>query len=238
MKFSPRNVASLGLAALVLMTASGVVLYSALRKLPPARAPHLATLLPSQAPGFAVRDEPLGATENSQEVVERALKYDDYVYRVYRRGDLEVAVYAAYWAAGKLPIREVAQHTPDRCWTDNGFRCVETRFDAEVALAGVPLRPGDYRTFTTPREGRKIWVAFWLMAGSERYDFGSRFNALVHPSEWFTSAFKNMRLGRRELYFVRVSANQPLDVLRTDSALQPLGAALRALGLGRPPDRP
>lgn len=232
-----QNAWLLGLVALVLAAACGGVLFSALQELSPARSPHLAKLLPAHVPGFAVRDEPLGATENVHGKVERALKYDDYVFRIFRRGDLEVAVYVAYWAAGRMPIREVAQHTPDRCWTDNGFRCVETRFNSVIELAGMPLRASDYRIFQTPRDEQKIWVAFWLMAGAERYDFGTRFNPLVHPTEWFASAFKNMRLGRQELYFVRLSANQPLEVLQSDPSLAALSKALITLGLGSPPSR-
>jgi hypothetical protein len=223
---------SLSFAAILLAGALLIAIASLWHELPPVRAPHLSTLIPSEAPNFVVHDEPLGATEIVREKVEQSLKFDDFVYRIFRRDDLEVAVYIAYWGAGKLPIREVAQHTPDRCWTDNGFRCIETRFNSGIELGGVAFLPGDWRIFETPREEQKIWVAFWLMAGSDRYDFGTRFNPLVHPSEWFYSAFKNMRLGRRELYFVRLSSNKPLDSLRSDADLAALSSALISIGIG------
>ncbi len=223
----------LGVMAGVLLVATGGIVYRACEDLPPARGNHLSALLPADLPGFSARDEPLGLTERVEEKVASALNFDDHVYRVYRRGQLEVAIYVAYWVAGKMPIRDVAQHTPDRCWTDNGFVCIETKFEAELGISDFRLRPGDYRTFETPREGQKIWVAFWLMAGGDRYDFGRNFNPLVDPTEWFKSAFKNMRLGRRELYFVRISANQPLESIESDPSLQQLADALGRLNLGR-----
>ena len=94
-----------------------------------ARPVKLGELLPRSLPGWTGRDEPLGPNEVTRTAVERTLNYDDFVFRVFERGDLQVGLYVAYWAAGRMPLQKVASHTPDRCWTENGWRCEDMRFE-------------------------------------------------------------------------------------------------------------
>jgi hypothetical protein len=74
----------------------------------------LASQLSSELDGWTVKNEALGPNEFIQSAVERTLNYDDYVYRIYRRGNREFSVYIAYWSAGRMPVNKVASHTPDR----------------------------------------------------------------------------------------------------------------------------
>ena len=139
----------LGLAGLLM---AGVVLQFAysLREEPPAQPRlRLAELIARQVPDWKVVDEPIGMTEATSEAALKTLNLDDFVYRRYQRGGRSFTVYAAYWAAGKMPTRLVASHTPDRCWTENGMRCVDLKFKQTYAVQGKPLLPADWRVFVT-----------------------------------------------------------------------------------------
>ncbi len=143
----------LGLGALL---AAGVVLQFAysLREEPQAQPRlRLAELIARQVPDWTVVDEPIGMTEATSEAALKTLNLDDFVYRRYQRGGRSFTVYAAYWAAGKMPTRLVASHTPDRCWTENGMRCVDLKFKQTYAVQGHPLLPADWRVFVSGQDG-------------------------------------------------------------------------------------
>jgi hypothetical protein len=105
---------------------------------PKPRGPHLAAAVPASLPGWTAREVPLGANEFLSSEAEKVLNYDEVVNREFSRGAETFSVYVAYWGAGKMPTRLVASHTPDRCWTENGWKCVAMKFkQAEVFEAGV-----------------------------------------------------------------------------------------------------
>ena len=95
----------------------------------PARAAHLKTTLPREVPGWEVDDKALGETEAVHAAVDKWLRLDDFVFRSYSRGRVHFDVYVAYWGPGKMPVQMVASHTPDRCWTENGWKCTESPKD-------------------------------------------------------------------------------------------------------------
>ena len=135
---------------------AGVVLQFAysLREEPAAQPRlRLAELIARQVPDWTVVDEPIGMTEATSEAALKTLNLDDFVYRRYQRGGRSFTVYAAYWAAGKMPTRLVASHTPDRCWTENGMRCVDLKFKQTYAVQGKPLLPADWRVFVSGQDG-------------------------------------------------------------------------------------
>jgi hypothetical protein len=108
---------------------------------------RIAAVLPKDVEGWRAAEESLGATELINEATLKALNLDDYVYRRFHRGTVSFTVYAAYWAPGRMPTRLVASHTPDRCWTENGMRCVELQFRQPNRIGNKPLLPAEYRVF-------------------------------------------------------------------------------------------
>jgi hypothetical protein len=76
------------------------------------RSHPFAMLAPVAPPGWDVQDTPLGATELSAGEAARTLNFDYFFYKTYRRGNMEVRGYAAYWAPGRLDPAKVAAHTP------------------------------------------------------------------------------------------------------------------------------
>ncbi len=224
----------------------GIVLASALqgggamRETAKPREPHLVQAVAAPIPGWIGRDLPLGPTEFIANEVEKVLNYDEVVNREYVRGGENFGLYAAYWGAGKMPTRFVASHTPDRCWTENGMRCVEMKFKQEIPIAGGTLQPAEWRRFESARGDRPIYVVYWHLVEGRIYDYGSRFNAVPSPTLWLKDAVQQTLLGSREQYFIRLTSSAPLEELWSDPGFVEMLARLGRLGLSAPqkPGRP
>jgi hypothetical protein len=225
-----------GLLAVVLTAAFGLQFFYLLRETPqPKQRERLKVLVPTEAGEWRSHEEPLGATETINEAVLKTLNLDDYVYRRFTSGARNFTVYAAYWAAGRMPTRLVASHTPDRCWTENGMRCVAMRFHEVLRVGGKPLLPTEYREFVVPAVGRSTYVAYWHTVEGKLYDYGGRFNAIPDPWLWWKDAVQQAMLGSREQLFVRIASETPLEELWADKDFQALMAKVADLGLWAPP---
>jgi hypothetical protein len=192
---------------------------------------RLAELIAKSASDWAVTDEPIGMTEAVSEAALKTLNLDDFVYRRYRRGGVSFTVYAAYWAAGKMPTRLVASHTPDRCWTENGMRCVDLKFKQTYEVKGRPLLPADWRVFVSGEA--RTHVVYWHLVEGKLYDYGDRFNAVPHPLLWWKDTLEQATYGSREQLFVRVAAEVPLEQIWSDSGFQDVMESVAKLGLFR-----
>lgn len=191
----------------------------------------LAETLPKEIPGWMSRDEPLGPTENAEGAVREILNYDEYVYRVFRKGQTELGLYVAYWARGRMPTRLIQLHTPDRCWIENGWVCNKMEFHHTVKLNDLSLKPAQWRTFTAPNAYQKTHVLFWLLVSGQNYDFGERPNLIPNPFRWWGQFVKEILFGYEEHYFIRLTSNVPFDQLQGDPGFQELLSALARLGL-------
>lgn len=202
-------------------------------KVVPSATPHrrLAEATPRELRGWNVVDLPLGPTEAVNEAALKTLNLDDYVYREFRRGTESFTIYAAYWGPGKMPVRLVASHTPDRCWTENGMRCDEMRFHQTYAIRERRLQPGEFRTFTPAGGAEKINVIYWHVVGGESYDYGERFNAVPSPWRWWKDTLAEATHGSREQLFVRVASAQPVDALWRQPDFLTAMTAVANLGL-------
>jgi hypothetical protein len=195
---------------------------------------HLAQTIPLEAGDWHGEPVPLGATEFVSSKVAQVLNYDDVFNVRYRKGSSELTVYVAYWGAGRMPVRLVASHTPDRCWTENGWTCVDMRFDERRSIAGRALQSADWRRFLDP-DGKSTHVLFWHLIEGEVYDYGERFNAIPHPLEWWKDAMRQLVSGSREQYFMRVGSNVPFEQIWDDPGVQEIVRALADLGLAAEP---
>lgn len=227
-----------GQKAVLLATAgllvAGICVQAFFRWREPARVAsrgRLADLVVRAVDGWTVSDERLGPTEVVSQSVLKNLNLDDYVYRRFQRGALEFTVYAAYWGPGKMPTRVVASHTPDRCWTENGMRCLDMRFHERLSVVGRPLLPAEVRTFAGPTGAEKIHVAYWLTVEGKLYDFGGRFTAVPSVWLWWKDAVAQAAYGSREQLFVRVASRVPLERLWPEPEFQRIFASVAGLGL-------
>jgi hypothetical protein len=191
----------------------------------------LATKVPQVLEGWTVADEPLGPTEGTSTAAERTLNYDDMVNRRYRRGGDSVGVYVAYWSPGRMPMEKVASHTPDRCWSENGWTCDQMRFPEDVAAPSGPLRPAYWRLFTPPGNGTKQYVMYWHLVGDELYDYGGGFNRRPSAIKWWRDMLHYAFAGSREQYFIRLTSDRPFEELRGDPGFEQVLEALARLGL-------
>lgn len=197
----------------------------------PARPIGLGARLPATSPGWNVANLPLGATEFLSSEVAQTLNYDDHVYRTYSRGGDEVSVYVAYWSPGRMPVEKVASHTPDRCWSENGWNCTAYRFPATLQSPDGPLKPGYWRIFVPPNGGPKQYVIYWQLVGSELYDFGGGFNRRLSPIKWWRDMLHYAWKGSAAQYFIRVTSDRPFEELQGDPGFEEVLGALAKLGL-------
>lgn len=200
-------------------------------RLAEARPVKLVERLPRFLPGWIAKDEPLGPTEVTRTAVEKVLNYDDYVFRVFEKDGKQIGVYVAYWAAGRMPLQKVASHTPDRCWTENGWRCEDMRFSETVAVGDTRLMPAQWRRYTPPNGAAQQYVVFWHLVGDRLYDYGTRFNARPDFVKWWRDTLEYAFSGSKAQYFIRVTSNRPFDEFVREPAWAELVEALGKLGL-------
>lgn len=216
----------------VLVAAVAVQFATVFREVPSPRPAHLNQFVAQSPEGWRAREVPLGPNEFLEGQVGKILNFDEAVHREYSRGAVTFAVYAAYWGAGRMPTRLVASHTPDRCWTENGWTCLEMRFKEPHSVGGVALQPAEWRLFRSPG-GDNTNVLFWHLVDGRIYDFGSRFTQVPDPVRWWEDAIRQAFRGSSEQYFVRVTSNVPFTEIWDDPGFQRVMRGLADLGLAQ-----
>lgn len=195
--------------------------------------PDLRAALAVSPNGWTAQDLPLGDTESVQAATEKTLRFDDYVFRRYSRGAVEFTVYVAYWSPGKHPPQMIAQHTPDMCWTMNGMKCDEMRFNVPERLAGTDLWPGQWRKFTSPG-GQPVYTMFWHLVGDRPFDYGEQFYSMPHPVTFWMESLKFAVGAKRPQFFFRITSNVPPEQIWDDPGVQKALGGFVTLGLSRP----
>jgi hypothetical protein len=215
----------------VLLAAAALQSLAVFRETPQPRGPHLEAHVPASVRGWRVRNLPLGQNESVRDAVVKTLNYDDVVYREYSRPGIAFAVYAAYWGAGKMPTRLVASHTPDRCWTENGWTCQDMRFRQTLKVMDRPLQPAEWRQFQPPGGGPLINVLYWHLVDGRVLDQGGRFNAVPHPLHWWKDAVQQALRGSREQYFIRITSTAPFERIWNEPGVIEVLRGLQTIGL-------
>jgi Protein of unknown function (DUF3485) len=225
----------IGLGGVLLGVAIAFQFLYRLRETPlPVARVRLADALPRSLEGWTVTEEPLGQTEIVNAAVLKTLNLDDYVYRGFRRGEISFSIYSAYWAPGRMPTRLVASHTPDRCWTENGMRCVEMGFRRTYSVDTKHLLPAEYRVFTGSSGASRTYVAYWHLVEGQVYDYGARFNAVPSPWLWWKDTLAQAAYGSREQIFVRMVSTQPFEEIWQEKGFQTVMSAVAGMGLWAP----
>jgi hypothetical protein len=196
---------------------------------------RLAKALPVELISWRVIDEPLGQNELVKAGVEDVLRFDDYVFRRYSQGALWFSVYVAYWQPGKMPTRLVAEHTPDRCWVENGWICDFKEHRRTLAVNERQLWPAEYRAFrATGLGGEPHHVLFWLLVDGKPYNFSQHGNLVRHAVRWWSGAVTEFARQRPpEQYFIRITANSPIDTIWAEPGFKDVMESVAKLGLFR-----
>jgi hypothetical protein len=188
-------------------------------------------LVPAAPVGWDGREVPLGETEYLTGEARKALNYDDVVNREFTRGSVKFGVYVAYWRPGKMPTQLVASHTPDRCWTENGWQCLEFRFKQKETVDGVVFQPAEWRLFAPPDGGMPTYVLFWHLVDGRDFDYGRVFDGISRPSVWLKAAVQQLLHGNGEQYFIRLTSSVPFEDLSSDPGFDEVLRSLAKLGL-------
>ena len=228
---------SLVLPGFVLVMAVALQGMNNFRATLPSRGLHLTQFVPLALLGWQGRDLPLGANEFISKAAEKTLNYDEELYREYRQDNVFFTVYAAYWGAGKMPTQLVASHTPDRCWTENGWRCLDMKFRQSFSVDGHTLQPAEWRLFEPPDGGKPTYVLFWHLVEGRAYDYGERFNSIPDPFRWAKDAVQQALLGSREQYFIRIASSEPLEKMWNDPGFLEVMRGVARLGLSAQPTK-
>jgi hypothetical protein len=194
--------------------------------------------IPLHVAGWSAVDEPLGPTEFLQAEMHKNLNYDDVVNRTYHNNARSFGLYVAYWSASRMPVQKVASHTPDRCWTENGWKCEQLRAGEYVPLKDGQLKPAYWRLFTAPgSKDVRQYVLYWHLVGDELYDYGDGFNQRPDPWKWWRDTVHYAIKGSASQYFIRLTSARPFEEIQSDPGFQQVLAGLAQLGL-RAEDRP
>lgn len=197
--------------------------------LPRDRIP-VSALLPTAAevPGWTRADLSLGDTPEIQREVRDTLLFDEAAFVTYRRGEVRISVYCAYWRPGLVSYRMVANHTPDVCWRLQGWRCQEQR-TTTLSLPGMDARVPDAEVRTFTREGRTEHVYFWHLVGGKVYYAG---NEEKLPGYKFLRDLPKMGLRQKdEQYFLRISSEQPWEEFAGSEVVSLIMSRLQRAGL-------
>jgi len=189
----------------------------------------LGNIIPDSVDGWTCEEIPLGSSEATSESAMKMLKLDDFVQRKYSRNGQTITVYVAYWQPGKMDTRLVASHTPDRCWVENGWKCVQTRHADVLELDGLATAPAEFRVFDI--EGHMSVVYYWLMVNGQLYVFGNRLNSYPEPADFLRDFFREMVKGRPEQYFVRISSSLSDESLRSEPLFRQIMECLEITGI-------
>jgi hypothetical protein len=186
---------------------------------PPSLTEDLSEIIPAQLEGWTVRELELGATEALRERSEQLLNLDDFVQREYSRGGKSFTVYIAYWTPGKMPVRLVNQHTPDRCWTEVGFVCTDREWNLQDLPTEAHLQPAQYGIFE--KEDLTLYTYFWHMVNGEAHWYGeNRVNTRSSLASVWIDLKKFGFNVHREQFFVRLSSAHPFDELWEEPGFQ------------------
>lgn len=223
-----------GAGVLTLISALALTAVAKLQPVPEGTLERpLEDLIPVSMPGWIVEDMDLGPTESVTQRSMDLLKLDDFVHRQYKRGDKSFSVYVAYWKPGKMPVRLVNQHTPDRCWTEVGWVCSDRQWNVEREVNGRQLQPGQWGVYGI--NDYDNYTYFWHMVGGKAHWYGGeRLNtktSLTTVWEDFSKFGLNVH---REQFFVRIVSPEPMDDLWQEPGFLSVMDALADLCLAYP----
>ena len=197
----------------------------------------LASVVPDKVEGWEVKDLPLAATEGLLEQVNKVLRFDDSVQRVYRKGDLEVIIYAAYWSPGKVTTADAGTHNPDSCWVAAGMKRSEGLYSQPGMASGRELLPYEYGVYSKDRY--RTSVMFWHLVQGEPQHYEAQQegwrNGITGRLERLPLVLSDMKKyglnQKREQLFIRISSNKPIPSLMDDPAFDNLLRSVSGLGI-------
>ena len=184
--------------------------------------------VPRTLDGWDVKDILLGDTEFGVKAVLSVLNCDSYVYREFTKGEISFSVYFVYWRAGQAPIQSVATHSPENCWVQNGWKCLEWKDNFSLGPKDMSAVPGSWRRFLSPSK-HYFDVQYWHVVAGKVHNFGYRQNVSTYAFNWVRDGTGQMINGLPEQYFIRIVSRRPLGELLGDTGFS--GIMKRLMGV-------
>jgi hypothetical protein len=202
----------------------------------------LPKLIPEKADGWTITELPLAETETMNKIVANVLQMDSHIYRLYKKGNLEVSLYAAYWEPGKISTTDAGVHNPDSCWVNSGWKRLQRQYSQLFSVDGKKLKPLEYGLYQrTTERGETITtpVIFWHLVGDETNNYkqqkkGFR-SGLMGRIDRLPLVFADLKKyglnQKREQMFVRITASESFEKLFANPDFIRLVETWRPLGI-------
>ncbi len=199
----------------------------------------LESIVPREIDGWTIAEQPLAETEGMRQYVGKFLQFDQYISRIFRKGDLEIVFYTAYWAPGGKTPFDAGGHNPDSCWVNYGWTRDAREYGvSERKIEGRELHPYEFGIYS--KDGITQPVIFWHLVN------GTPFAYQKQKTGWKEGLagaidrvgvriedFKRFGLNqRREQMFIRISfPNQDMEKVWANPDFQKLLLSVDRLGI-------
>ncbi|CAA6694169.1 MULTISPECIES: exosortase-associated EpsI family protein [unclassified Lentimonas] len=206
---------TLGIATLLI--ALGLRAYFAFVP-PPEPTLHeaLADIVPSELPGWKIKDMDMAESPESSARITDFLNFDDAIFRVFEKDDTFVGLYIAYWTPGKASYRWAGSHTPDTCWVLNGWSREAREYGVPFTHENTEFEPAEYGVYSKNNAAQQVY--FWHLIGGKAYSYQQKGNLYFLNS---LIDIKNHGLNlRKEQFFIRLSSNKDLEDLKKTNGFE------------------
>ncbi len=187
----------------------------------------IAEIIPQQLVGWKIEDKEMADSPESAARISEFLNFDDALFRVFKKGDIFVALYIAYWRPGTASYRWAGAHTPDTCWVQAGWTCTDREYSIPFKNENTEFQPAEFGIYE--KEGYAQQVYFWHLVGGKSFSYEQQgghniFGALLD--------IKHHGLNlREEQFFIRLSSNTDLKSLKNTEGFRQILSSLKELGL-------
>jgi hypothetical protein len=172
--------------------------------------PDFDRYLPKSVPGWSIEVKPIADSPEMTKIAEGLLRYDAATLRIYRKNNLEIGIFIAFWLPGKIHPQNIDAHTPDVCWVANGWNMnVLPPLPNFTEGTGPEVPLSNVRHFKAL--GKELEVLYWHVNGTEFRSNHSVDEMLLPRRKLLERQLRNywnsVTVGSREQLFARLSVN-------------------------------
>lgn len=187
----------------------------------------ISEILPTEINGWSYADFDLATSDESSDRIASFLNFDDSLYRVYKKENIHVGVYIAYWTPGKVSYRWAGAHTPDTCWVVNGWTRLDREYSIPFQVNEIKLKNAEFGIYKKDRSVENVY--FWHLVGGEPFGYAQKeipniFGALIDIQKYGLNL-------RQEQFFIRISSNENLETLQSTEGFDSIISGLSQLSL-------
>jgi len=219
-----------GFVALVVLGMAGVIVFQATRPPKAFRIPDLENEVAKNVEGWNWVDVPIAESPEMQRAIDELLNFDRALFRVYKKGDIEVAVYCAYWTPGKTQFKQIEAHTPDICWVRGGWTREKSESDYVLKVGGEAYQPGEFRIMQIKDSIR--YVVYWHLWEGRAFSYNRGEGQVV--GAFLYDLWERGLNQKAEQLFIRVSSSVPYAELENDPGFHEIMSSLTGVGLEEP----